>query len=114
MRKILYDFQDACEEENAKKANLKDFEFHEYLMKKTENEYIIEFTTTLIIHVNRIKYYYFQTPDVKNASIDEHLKVLELLQDENYYMASAKMKKHWMRVMEASLALLESMKKHPK
>ena len=73
-----------------------DMEFHEKILKMSENEYIVDFCNVLWIHIQRLEYKYFLNM-VNELSADEHKKIIQAIERKDTLAASVLVKDHWRR-----------------
>lgn len=80
-----------------------DERFHERIVQAAGNEYVREFSRTLMLHIRRIKYHYFHLPAMREASAAQHMGIVEALRAENAPLARDRMREHWLRAMRGCL-----------
>ena len=80
-----------------------DERFHERIVQAAGNEYVTEFSGTLMLHIRRIKYHYFHLPAMREASAAQHTGIVEALRAENAPLARDRMREHWLRAMRGCL-----------
>ena len=105
-------FELECALRDAKAASLRDDaaavmacdeRFHERIVQAAGNEYVTEFSRTLMLHIRRIKYHYFHLPAMREASAAQHTGIVEALRAENAPLARDRMREHWLRAMRGCL-----------
>lgn len=105
-------FELECALRDAKAASLKndaaqvmacDERFHEIIVQAAGNEYVTEFSRTLMLHIRRIKYHYFHLPAMREASASQHADILAALREKNAPAAKERMQAHWLRAMRGCL-----------
>ena len=105
-------FELECALRDAKAASLRDDaaavmacdeRFHERIVQAAGNEYVREFSRTLMLHIRRIKYHYFHLPAMREASAAQHMGIVEALRAENAPLARDRMREHWLRAMRGCL-----------
>lgn len=96
-------FTRACEENSAEEAITQDSRFHEIILRAAANEYIEEFSHTLILHIQRIKYHYFHCDRMRKMSVTHHGDILQALRERDAKQAGQLMRDHWLYVMERCL-----------
>ena len=105
-------FELECALRDAKAASLRedaaavmacDERFHERIVQAAGNEYVREFSRTLMLHIRRIKYHYFHLPAMREASAAQHMGIVEALRAENAPLARDRMREHWLRAMRGCL-----------
>ena len=90
-----------------------DERFHERIVQAAGNEYVTEFSGTLMLHIRRIKYHYFHLPAMREASAAQHTGIVEALRAENAPLARDRMREHWLRAMRGCLnETVAYLKKH--
>jgi len=94
-------------EENSIKLQ-KEIKEYDYLVELSNNSYLIDIINMLQLHVTRLKYLYFDDEDMRRFSIDEHRKILDLLEKNNIEKTKDMMYKHWERVRKTSLKIADS------
>ena len=115
-------FELECALRDAKAASLRDDaaavmacdeRFHERIVQAAGNEYVTEFSGTLMLHIRRIKYHYFHLPAMREASAAQHTGIVEALRAENAPLARDRMREHWLRAMRGCLnETVAYLKKH--
>ncbi|SMC08250.1 DNA-binding transcriptional regulator, GntR family [Sulfobacillus thermosulfidooxidans DSM 9293] len=91
----------ALDQRNSWQALEWDRQFHALIAEAADNPYVTSFTTLLHMHASRLKYRFFQHLVLPAyTSVDEHTLIIQALEDKNAEMASAIMKKNWLRPME--------------
>ena len=73
------------------------------IVQAAGNEYVREFSRTLMLHIRRIKYHYFHLPAMREASAAQHMGIVEALRAENAPLARDRMREHWLRAMRGCL-----------
>ena len=115
-------FELECALRDAKAASLRDDaaavmacdeRFHERIVQAAGNEYVREFSRTLMLHIRRIKYHYFHLPAMREASAAQHMGIVEALRAQNAPLARDRMREHWLRAMRGCLnETVAYLKKH--
>lgn len=80
-----------------------DSRFHEIIVDAADNEYIAEFSHTLVLHIQRIRYHFFHMPTMRKVSAKQHAGILEALRAKDAALAKARMREHWLTAMTGSL-----------
>ena len=93
-------FSQACTENNPEQAIACDMEFHTIILQCTDNEYLQEFSQTMILHIQRIKYHYFHSDRLRKTSVEHHKGILEAIKAKDAKLAFSRMRNHWLFVME--------------
>lgn len=96
-------FTQACKANRAEEAIERDNSFHGLLLKVADNEYITEFSATLMLHIQRIKYHYFHCNTLRGDSVRQHGNILEALKTRDAKKAAQLMQEHWLFVMDRSI-----------
>ena len=99
----LRDAKAASEKEDAAAVMACDERFHEIIVHAAGNEYVTEFSKTLMLHIRRIKYHYFHLPAMREASASQHAEILLALRAQDAAAAKERMRKHWLRAMRGCL-----------
>ena len=92
MEELQLEFEQACSAKQVENAIDCDNKFHEVILRAVDNEYIMEFSNMLLLHVQRIKYHYFHRDMLLNA-----------LSGRDADLAAELMRSHWLYVMERCL-----------
>ena len=100
---ILSGFAVACQENDVETAIALDNRFHKLILRVAGNEYISDFSETLILHIQRIKYHYFHFEPLRKTSLAQHRKIFEAFQAYDGALANQRMREHWLFVMNRSL-----------
>ena len=103
MDQILAKFAVACKENDVDTAIALDNGFHKLILRAADNEYISEFSETLILHIQRIKYHYFHYDPLRKTSLAQHRQIFEAFQAYDGMLAHQRMREHWLFVMNRSL-----------
>lgn len=80
-----------------------DARFHEIIIGAADNEYLAEFSHTLFLHIQRIRYHFFHLPGMRQLSTAQHTGILEALRQKDAPLARTRMREHWLSAMEGSL-----------
>jgi len=107
MEEVQLGFEEACRTEQVEKAIDCDNKFHEVILRAVDNEYIMEFSNMLLLHVQRIKYHYFHRDMLRKTSAEQHRDLLKALSDRDADRAAELMRSHWLYVMERCLREVE-------
>lgn len=99
----LRDAKAASEKEDAAAVMACDERFHERIVRAAGNEYVTEFSRTLMLHIRRIKYHYFHLPAMREASASQHAWILLALRAQDAAAAKERMREHWLRAMRGCL-----------
>ena len=62
-----------------------------------------EAATTMILHIQRIKYHYFHCDRLRKISVSQHGEILQTIQARDSARAKELMRSHWLCSMENSL-----------
>lgn len=103
LQQIHDQFSEACKNNEPEKAILCDSEFHGIIMDCADNQYMDEFSQTMILHIQRIKYHYFHSDRLRKTSVGHHEEILKAIKDRNAELAGSLMKSHWLYVMQRCL-----------
>lgn len=93
----------ACAENDAQVAIACDADFHAILMSAAGNEYMIDFSNLMLLHIQRIKYHFFHCDQMRRASVQQHKEILTALQNRDGETAAQQMRSHWLSAMESSI-----------
>lgn len=96
-------FVDACGRNDGADAITQDSLFHDAIVRGARNEYVEEFSRTMILHIQRIKYHYFHCDRLRKISVSQHGEILRTLQARDSARAKEQMRSHWLCSMENSL-----------
>lgn len=80
-----------------------DMAFHDLIMKVADNEYMADFSRSMILHIQRIKYHYFCVGIMRKSSIEQHAKILDAFRAKDGVLAASLMRDHWLFVMDRCL-----------
>ncbi|WP_320128458.1 GntR family transcriptional regulator [uncultured Sphaerochaeta sp.] len=100
---VHHQFSDACKNNDPENAILCDSEFHAIIMDCADNQYMEEFSQTMILHIQRIKYHYFHSDRLRKTSVGHHEGILEAIKAKDADLAGSRMKNHWLYVMQRCL-----------
>ena len=106
-------FANACKHNRAEEAIERDNAFHGLILRAAGNEYIVEFSSVLLLHIQRIKYHYFHCNTLRSDSVKQHLDILEALKARDAQKASRLMQEHWLFVMDRSIHDVIAAKQEP-
>lgn len=93
----------ACAENDAQTAISCDADFHAIIMAAAGNEYLIDFSDLMLLHIQRIKYHFFHCDRMRRASVQQHKEVLTALRSRDGEAAAKRMRSHWLSAMESSI-----------
>ncbi len=85
-----------------------DIEFHGYILEIAGNQYIMDFSDTLISHILRLEYKLFKDIGYMEESVREHEKIIEAFEMRDGFTASLIMKNNWNRSLMKVKSLIES------
>lgn len=85
-----------------------DAAFHSMILDIADNEYIQQFSDTLMMHIQRIEYCYFQKGDIPLNSFASHQGILQAFQVRDPDAAFQATLKNWLTTMYRYEAKLES------
>ncbi|WP_369902105.1 GntR family transcriptional regulator [Bacillus manliponensis] len=93
-------FKQAIEQNDAKEATKRDFEFHRTIASIANNTYIEPFLENLHLHALRLEYMFFK--DIKHAklSIEEHTNIIAALEKGDAARLEQLINQNWLRPME--------------
>jgi DNA-binding GntR family transcriptional regulator len=103
MEELQLEFEQACSAKQVENAIDCDNKFHEVILRAVDNEYIMEFSNMLLLHVQRIKYHYFHRDMLRKTSAEQHRDILNALCGRDADLAAELMRSHWLYVMERCL-----------
>ena len=103
LERIHAAFVDACGRNDGTDAITQDSLFHDAIVRGTHNEYVEEFSHTMILHIQRIKYHYFHCDRLRKISVSQHGEILQTIQARDSARAKELMRSHWLCSMENSL-----------
>ena len=96
-QKLAEDFAESVKEQSKPMPILRaDKAFHSYILEMAGNEYITDFCDIRWIHIQRLEYGFFRDTPMEE-SIDEHEKLIQVLEMKDSYSASLLAKAHWDR-----------------
>ncbi len=93
----------ANENNDSQAAIISDMAFHDMIMGVADNGYMAEFSRTMVLHIERIKYHYFHREIMRTASIEQHEEILQAFRARDAALAFERMRTHWLYVMERCL-----------
>ena len=103
LERIHAAFVDACGRNDGTDAITRDNLFHDAIVRGAHNEYVEEFSHTMILHIQRIKYHYFHCDRLRKISVSQHGEILQTIQARDSARAKELMRSHWLCSMENSL-----------
>lgn len=103
LQAILDRSDKACAENDAQAAISCDADFHALIMSVAGNEYMIDFSNLMLLHIQRIKYHFFHCDRMRRASVQQHKEILAALQIRDSEAAAQRMRSHWLSAMESSI-----------
>ena len=80
LERIHAAFVDACGRNDGTDAITQDSLFHDAIVRGAHNEYVEEFSHTMILHIQRIKYHYFHCDRLRKISVSQHGEILQTIQ----------------------------------
>lgn len=107
LRAINADFAEAIRNGLAYEAMEADEKFHNLIVELSDNPYVASFSTSLQIHIRRFKYVFLKQPmTATQASVEEHLALIEAFEKKDPERAHAMMKQNFTRPMQELHELL--------
>lgn len=103
LEEVQLRFEETSKADQAEKAIDCDNKFHDLILRAVDNEYITEYSHMLLLHVRRIKYYYFHKDMLRKISVEHHRDILKALRDRDADLAAERMRSHWLYVMDRCL-----------
>ncbi|SMO40765.1 GntR family transcriptional regulator [Melghirimyces algeriensis] len=101
LRHINEQFSIAVSKKNRNLALEWDERFHRMIVQTSANPYIAEFTSLLHRHIRRMKFVFFNPSMIPaKASVEEHRKIIEALNERDGESAAQMMKQNWLRAMD--------------
>ncbi len=91
---------------SAEKFTVSDFEFHEFLVKETENDYLISMMDMILCHNRRFTTMAASLPKRLDQSNREHMAIVEAMLAGDADKASKLMTKHIEQAMNSSKAVI--------
>lgn len=98
LRHINGEFSKALERKTSYQAMELDDEFHNAIVELADNPYVSSFTSTLQLHVRRLKYVFFQDV-LSHKSVAEHEQIINAFEQGDYHKAAEIMRGNWLRPM---------------
>ncbi|MDN9011648.1 GntR family transcriptional regulator [Brevibacillus laterosporus] len=84
-----------------------DSQFHTSILEIVDNPYIINFTSVLQLHIQRLEYIFFKQQHIpKEESIDEHERIVQAFVQKNGKLAAEIMEQNWLRPMKEVYQLM--------
>ncbi|WP_172251127.1 GntR family transcriptional regulator [Saccharibacillus deserti] len=84
-----------------------DEQFHNLIVELSDNPYTASFSDSLQVHIRRFKYVFLKQPiDSTQASVDEHLRIIEAFRSGNAAQAREAMRSNLIRPMRELQRLL--------
>lgn len=99
LKQINEQFEFAIKQKDTDQILKKDQDFHKYLIKRSDNQYVIEFCTLLMDHVYRLEYLFFKYNADLQKSYTEHQEIIEAMQRKDSYAAPQLVRRHWYRTL---------------
>lgn len=99
LKKTNQQFSDAIQSENYYSALKVDEQFHKIIVDTAGNTYIQAILGSLQAHVRRL--FFHNSIVLTNNSIDDHRKIIELMEIRDTETLSTVMKENWLRTLDA-------------
>ncbi|MBP2079512.1 GntR family transcriptional regulator [Oceanobacillus polygoni] len=99
LKKTNQQFSDAIKSENYYSALKVDEQFHKIIVDTTGNTYIQGMLDSLQAHVRRL--FFHNSIILTDKSIDDHWRIIELMEAKDTETLATVMKKNWLRTMDA-------------
>jgi len=97
LRRLNEEFKDCTGDQEHPLSSFKaDKAFHAAILEAADNEYVTDFCNVLWVHIQRFEYRYFQDV-VLEPSVEEHARMIDLLEQKDGKAAGELMKAHWER-----------------
>ncbi|WP_141604066.1 GntR family transcriptional regulator [Terrilactibacillus laevilacticus] len=90
-----------------------DEKFHDFIVRLSNNPYIIEFSSILQLHIRRFKYIFHKKIEVAvTESLKEHRALIQAFEDHHPEKAATLLKQNWLRPMEEVYHFLVEVEDH--
>lgn len=99
LKKTNQQFSDAIKSENYYSALKVDEQFHKIIVDTTGNTYIQGILDSLQAHVRRL--FFHNSIILTDKSIDDHWRIIELMEAKDTETLATVMKKNWLRTMDS-------------
>ncbi|WP_342577004.1 FCD domain-containing protein [Paenibacillus sp. FSL M8-0142] len=77
----------------------------------SDNSYVASFSASLQIHIRRFKYVFLAQPvSATSASVEEHARIIQALENKDRALASSVMKQNLIRPMKELYAFIQNTK----
>jgi len=86
-----------------------DEQFHNLIVDASDNSYVASFSASLQIHIRRFKYVFLAQPvSATSASVEEHARIIQALENKDGALASSVMKQNLIRPMKELYAFIQN------
>lgn len=107
LKELNREFEEAVENNQVYRAMEADEQFHRLIVEASDNPYTLSFSDSLQLHIRRFKYVFLQQHvDSTQASVHEHLRIIEAFEQRNARAAGEAMKQNLIRPMHELERLL--------
>ncbi len=103
LRQLNEDFYEAEKHGHYAKAGEWDRQFHDVFLRLAANRYLTEFTNTLGTHIRRVQMMndpYYNLEGKKSDSYEQHLKIINALEQKDMEAAKEMMRQNWLHTIE--------------
>ncbi|ERM18147.1 GntR family transcriptional regulator [Brevibacillus laterosporus] len=107
LNEINASYKQAIYDKDVPKIVEMDSQFHTFILEIVDNPYIINFTSVLQLHIQRLEYIFFKQQHIpKEESIDEHERIVKAFVQKNGKLAAEIMEQNWLRPMKEVYQLM--------
>ncbi|AIG26510.1 GntR family transcriptional regulator [Brevibacillus laterosporus] len=107
LNEINASYKQAIYDKDVPKIVEMDSQFHTFILEIVDNPYIINFTSVLQLHIQRLEYIFFKQQHIpKEESIDEHERIVQAFVQKNGKLAAEIMEQNWLRPMKEVYQLM--------
>ncbi|QIC04796.1 GntR family transcriptional regulator [Brevibacillus sp. 7WMA2] len=107
LNEINASYKQAIYDKDIPKIVEMDSQFHTFILEIVDNPYIINFTSVLQLHIQRLEYIFFKQQHIpKEESIDEHERIVQAFVQKNGKLAAEIMEQNWLRPMKEVYQLM--------
>ncbi|RFB33080.1 GntR family transcriptional regulator [Brevibacillus sp. VP] len=105
---INVSYRQAIHDKDVPKIVEMDSQFHTFILEIVDNPYIINFTSVLQLHIQRLEYIFFKQQHIpKEDSIGEHERIVQAFIEKNEKLAAEIMEQNWLRPMKEVYQLMQ-------
>ena len=99
LEQLNQQFSEAIRKQEVKAIMEADVAFHRKILEMASNQYLMDFSETLFLHMQRIEFAYFRWTMDSSQSVKIHQSVIDAISARDSENAGSRMKSNWLQTM---------------